>query len=188
MILSAFLNICKFHVVHDENALISCKLKILGILPPLKTDSNSTPWKLKFATVKFRKHKSLKVQSNHHHLFDWTVSGVTLKVKLLVSVLLTIYSARDRICVPPPAHGGTRRAAASLAGSWSLLNSHTTRLGTVPIAGPLRPSVDRFICGQKQNNTQQFSWLPTSVSTSYSISSAKKCARAIMIFFLTFRS
>ena len=67
--------------------------------------------------VKFCDHKSLKTQSNHPYLLDWTVSGLTLKVKLLAPVQLTIYSARDRISVAPPAHGGTRRAAASLAGS-----------------------------------------------------------------------
>ena len=71
----------------------------------------------KFVMVKFREQISLKTQSNHSYLRDWTVPGLTLKVKLLAPVQLTIYSARDRISVAPRAHGGTRRAAASLAGS-----------------------------------------------------------------------
>ena len=72
-----------------------------------------------------------------------------MKDKLTVAVLLTSHGARARRCVAPCTEGGARRLASSLAGSRLLLSAHTTRLGAVPVARPLRPPVPRCVCAHR---------------------------------------
>ena len=72
-----------------------------------------------------------------------------MKDKLTVAALLTPHGARARRCVAPFAEGGASSAASSLAGSRLLLGAHTTRLGAVPVARPLRPPVPRFVCANR---------------------------------------